>query len=109
MYTYLQTSVFPSKGQWRATLVKAVLQSENQRQIDTIISDGHDWVCDNIVRVNQCSSLWYITRNTPSLSHVSRKLSRNIAVFISRQYERQCTKCKLTTNNIINSPLDLFL
>ena len=30
MYNYLQTSVFPSEGQWRATLVKVVLQSSKE-------------------------------------------------------------------------------
>ena len=101
MYNYLQSSLFPSKWQWKDILVKAVLKSENQYQIDCIVSAGHLWVCNNLIRVSQCSSLWFVSRNTPSLSHICRKLSRNIALLVSRQYERQCTKCKLNTEKII--------
>jgi len=62
--------------------------------------NGNEWLSPNVVGTNRVSNLWRICRNSPSLSPVYRKLLRIVALFISRQYVRQCQKCLLRTDNL---------
>ena len=49
---------------------------------------------------HRVSNLWSVSRNSPSLSLVCRKLLRIVALIISRQDVRQCQKCLWRTENL---------
>ena len=94
--TLLQDALFPSKSAWRAILRQHVLQSNTQTIKKELMHNGNEWLSPNVVGTNRVSNLWSICRNSPSLSLVCRKLLRIIALFVSRQYVRQCQKSLLT-------------
>ena len=92
--------MFPLQSVWRAILRQHVLQSNTQPMKQELMHNGNEWSSPNVVGTNRVSNLWSICRNSPSLSPVCRKLLCTVALFISRQYVRQCQKCLLRTENL---------
>lgn len=96
---YVQSGDFPPKPQWNRQLKREILQRNKHRMLSEVIDSGNEWLYPSVIGVDNCSCLWLVSRETPSLAYICRTLLRVIAMFVSRQYDVQCERCLMTTEN----------
>ena len=84
IYTYVRTGLFPAKCAWKSTL-------------NTIYSP----ILINVLREDTVCRLWSMAKSHRKYYPICKILLNIITTMFSVDFNRQCTKCSVITNDIV--------
>ena len=101
IYTYARTGRFPAKCAWKSTVNRCVIIPDKRSRFNTLLDTIYSPILINVLREDTVCRLWSMAKSHRKYYPICKILLNISTTMFSVDFNRQCTKCSVITNDIV--------